>query len=169
MTTDRGGCCMDIKYIGVFAVFIACSALGFCLAGNEGKRVKNNDALISLIKHIRRKALYYRSAQSDIFESFESDLLEKNGFLDLLRKKGLYDAVESTKCFELDDGCERALLSFASEMGTLPIVELVSSCDALIDELCENQARLSADSPARQKAYSSLGMLFGIMIVILLV
>lgn len=160
---------MYLRYFGIFAIFVSCSAIGFLLAGNEGGRIKNNEALITLIKHIRRKALYFKSPSVDIFESFSSEPLEKNGFCYVMRSEGLSAALGRVKCFELDEPCERSLEHFAHEMGTLPIGELVSSCDNLIEELCENQARLSKESPARQKAYSSLGMLFGIMIVILLV
>lgn len=160
---------MYLRYLGIFAIFVSCSAVGFLLAGSEGGRLKNNEALIALIKHIRRKALYFKSPSADIFESFSSDPLEKNGFCSIMRAEGLSAALDRVKCFELYEPCERSVEHFAHEMGALPIGELVSSCDNLIEELCENQARLSKESPARQKAYSSLGMLFGIMIVILLV
>ncbi len=81
---------MSIKYIGLFAIFIACTAVGFGLAGNEGKRLKNNEALIFLIRYIRQRIGYFKSSTSEIYQSFENDLFEKNGFTAILREEGLY-------------------------------------------------------------------------------
>lgn len=159
---------MSIKYIGLFAIFIACTAVGFGLAGNEGKRLKNNEALISLIRYIRQRIGFFKSTTSEIYQTFENDLFKKNGFTEILREDGLHAAITTTDIFELDEQTENALIRFSADIGKLPIGELISSCDYLLELLNDNQKKLFEQYPSKRKAYSSLGMLFGIMAVILL-
>lgn len=159
---------MPLRYLGVLLVFVASTLLGFAFAGSAGSKLRNNDGLIALIRHIRQKIGFFRSTPAEIYASFENHDLEKAGFCDALRREGLAGALERVDCFDLDENCENALRQFAGQIGKSPLGEQISACDYLLELLEAEQKRLCEEYPAKRKVYSSMGMLFGIMAVILL-
>lgn len=159
---------MPIRYFGILLVFAASTVFGFSMASSAGTRLRNNEGLIFLIRHIRQKIGYFKSTPSEIYASFENRDLEKNGFCKVLCEKGLLEAIERVNCFELDENCENALKEYAGQIGKTPLGDQISSCDYLIELLETGQKRLCEEYPAKRKVYSSMGMLFGIMAAIML-
>lgn len=157
-----------MRYLGVLLIFLASTVLGFALAGSEQSKLRQNDGLIDLLRHIRQKIGFFKSTPGEIYATFENRELERAGFCEALRKYGLQNALERVKCFDLDENCERALLEFAEKIGKSPLGEQISGCDYMLELLETNQKRLCEEYPAKKKVYSSLGMLFGMMAVLLL-
>ncbi len=159
---------MPLRYLGVLLIFLASTVLGFALAGSEQSKLRNNDGLIALLRHIRQKIGFFKSTPGEIYASFENRDLEKAGFCEVLCKMGLEEALIRVDCFDLDENCENALRDFAGQIGKSPLGEQISGCDYLLELLEANQKRLCEEYPAKRKVYSSLGMLLGTMAVLLL-
>ena len=123
-----------MRYLGVLLIFLASTVLGFALAGSEQSKLRQNDGLIDLLRHIRQKIGFFKSTPGEIYATFENRELERAGFCEALRKYG----------------------------------EQISGCDYMLELLETNQKRLCEEYPAKKKVYSSLGMLFGMMAVLLL-
>lgn len=159
---------MILRYIGILLIFLASTVFGFALARSARIKLKNNDGLIFLIRHIRQKIGYFKSTPKEIYETFENQELSRAGFTEILCRDGLTEAIERVDCFDLDENCEAALREYARNIGKTPLGEQIAASDYLLELLEANQKRLCEEFPAKNKVYSSMGMLFGIMAVILL-
>lgn len=159
---------MTVRYIGILLIFLASTVFGFALAGSAKTKLKNNDGLIFLIRHIRQKIGYFKSTPREIYETFENQELRRAGFTEILCREGLSEAIERVDCFDLDENTEVALREYAQKIGKTPLGEQIAASDYLLELLEANQKHLCEEYPAKNKVYSSMGMLFGIMAVILL-
>ena len=52
---------MPLRYLGVLLIFVASTLLGFAIAGSAQAKLRNNDGLIALIRHIRQKIGFFKS------------------------------------------------------------------------------------------------------------
>lgn len=160
---------MNIKYIGLFLIFIVCTFFGSGLALAEKKRIERSDALRALIAHISREIECFRTPLENIYSSFSSEVLEKNAFLQKVRVSGLECALEgemSTFCF--DEKSFAALVNFAEFLGKSEYSDQTARCKYILSVLDEDLKIKRENYPKNRKMYSSLGILAGIMIVILL-
>jgi stage III sporulation protein AB len=160
---------MNIKYIGLFLIFIVCTFFGSGLALAEKKRIERSEALRALIAHISREIECFRTPLENIYSSFSSEVLEKNAFLQKVRVSGLKNALEGemrTFCF--DEKSFAALVNFAEFLGKSEYSDQTARCKYILSVLDEDLKKSREAYPKNRKMYSSLGVLAGIMIVILL-
>ncbi|MBQ5601325.1 MAG: stage III sporulation protein AB [Clostridia bacterium] len=160
---------MNIKYIGLFLIFIVCTFFGSGLALAEKKRIERSEALRALIAHISREIECFRTPLENIYSSFSSEVLEKNAFLQKVRISGLECALEgemSAFCF--DEKSFAALVNFAEFLGKSEYSDQTARCKYILSVLDEDLKIKRENYPKNRKMYSSLGILAGIMIVILL-
>ena len=160
---------MNIKYIGLFLIFIVCTFFGSGLALAEKKRIERSEALRALIAHISREIECFRTPLENIYSSFSSEVLEKNAFLQKVRISGLECALEgemSAFCF--DEKSFAALVNFTEFLGKSEYSDQTARCKYILSVLDEDLKIKRENYPKNRKMYSSLGILAGIMIVILL-
>ena len=160
---------MNIKYIGLFLIFIVCTFFGSGLALAEKKRIERSEALRALIAHTSREIECFRTPLENIYSSFSSEVLEKNDFLQKVRVSGLKSALEGEKTtFCFDEKSFAALVNFAEFLGKSEYSDQTARCKYILSVLDEDLKKSREAYPKNRKMYSSLGILAGIMIVILL-
>ncbi len=159
-----------LKFTGLLLIFCCFAMGGNALALAERERIARGDGLILLIRSIRQGAAYFRQPLGEIYADFSCPALEKNGFLALLREKGMAEAFFSCKAdFGYDDFTQNRLSEFVSTLGRLPLEEQLIACDQILLLLEEKAAEGKAGYPKKNKLYRTLGMALGIGAVILLV
>lgn len=160
---------MNIKYIGLFLIFIVCTFLGSGLALAEKRRIERSEGLRALISHISREIECFRTPLENIYSSFSSEALEKNAFLEKVRLSGLKSALEGEKSmFCFSEKSFATLLNFAELLGKSEYSDQTVRCKYILSVLDEDLKICRENYPKNRKMYSSLGILAGIMIVILL-
>ncbi len=160
---------MNIKYIGLFLIFIACTFFGSGLAVSEKRRIERSESLRDLILHMQREIECFRSPLENIYSSFSSEVLERSGFIEKLRLNNLKTALEATgNIFCFSDATFNAFLKFADFLGKSEYSDQVARCKYIISLLDDELKKSKEVYPKNRKMYSSLGILMGIMIVILL-
>ena len=160
---------MNIKYIGLLFIFIACTFFGCGLAVSEKRRIDRSQSLRDLIVHIQREIECFRAPLENIYSSFHSEALKKSGFTEKMRQNSLRYALESAgNIFCFSDGVFSSLLNFADFLGKSEYTDQISRCKYIILQLDDELKKSRESYPKNRKMYSSLGILTGIMIVILL-
>ena len=160
---------MNIKYIGLFLIFIVCTFFGSGLALAEKRRIEQGEALRALIMHISREIECFRTPLENIYSSFSSETLEKNGFLQKVRTEGFKSTLEGERSiFCFGEKSFGALLNFAEFLGKSEYSDQSARCKYILSVLDEELKTKREAYPKNRKMYSSLGILAGIMIVILL-
>lgn len=158
-----------LKHAAMLIIFSVFSYGGFYFASVETKKISLCDAVISLIRYIRQRAEYYRQPPDGIYSSFSNPVFEKSGFGECLRKHGLESALMQYKeALGYDEFTFSALVTFAADIGKLPLEEQLCSCDYVISILEENSSKLKSEYPKKQKLYRSLGICIGVSIIIIL-
>ena len=160
---------MNIKYIGLFLIFIVCTFFGSGLALAEKKRIERSEALRALIAHISREIECFRTPLENIYSTFSSEVLEKNGFLQKVRLSGLKSALENERLiFCFSEKSFASLVNFSEFLGKSEYQDQTARCKYILSILDEDLKKSREAYPKNRKMYSSLGILAGIMIVILL-
>lgn len=161
---------MTVKYIGMALVLIFTTLVGNGLAIAEKRRIEQSEALRALIAHITREIECFKTPLDSIFSSFSNKILERIGFLDKVTEGSLKVALSGSEnlfCFK-EETCKK-LLGFADFLGKSDSADQISRCKYVLS-LIDDDIKKSRDQyPKNRKMYSSLGVLFGIMIIILLV
>ncbi len=161
---------MTVKYIGMALVLIFTTLVGNGLAIAEKRKVEQSEALRALIAHIYREIECFKTPLDGIFSSFSNKTFEKIGFLDKVVKGSLKDALsggENLFCFK--EETYKKLLAFADFLGKSDSADQISRCKYILSLMDEDIKKSRDQYPKNRKMYSSLGVLSGIMIIILLV
>lgn len=158
-----------MKYIGLFLIFSTCTAGGMAVAGYFTRSLFLCEGLLQFVRHIRSQVSFYKMSVGEMCTSFQNDAFRQNNMDALIAEKGLYDALsEKEGAFILEEDTFRALLSFAKRLGTLTYEEQISDCDFIIQALEEAIRKKKENIPAKRQVYSSLGVLGGAMVVLIL-
>lgn len=160
---------MNIKYIGLFLIFIVCTFFGSGLAVAEKRRIERSESIRNLIAHISREIECFRTPLENIYYSFVSEILENCGILEKIRSSGLKNALEEKgNLFCFSDKTFGALINFSDFLGKSEYTDQISRCKYILSLIDEDIKKSREAYPKNRKMYSSLGILAGIMIVILL-
>lgn len=160
---------MNIKYVGLFLIFIVCTFFGSGLALAEKRRIERSESIRNLIAHISREIECFRTPLENIYSSFSSEVLEKNGFIQKIRSSGMKNALEKERLlFCFSEKSFGALINFSEFLGKSEYQDQITRCKYILSVLDEDLKTSREAYPKNRKMYSSLGILAGIMIVILL-
>ncbi len=160
---------MAFKYIGMVFIFVCTTLIGNGLAVAEKRKIEQSEALRAMIAHISREIECFKTPLDTIYFSYSNALLEKNGFLDMVRKKSLKCALEergNVFCYKEDT--YKSLLVFADFLGKSECSDQLSRCKYILSLIDEDLKKSREAYPKNRKMYSSLGVLAGVMIIILL-
>ena len=151
-------------------IVTAGAAIGFGITGYRKKRIDYLSALIYLINHISFKITYFRSEISVIFDDYSNDFLRSCGFLDLLHSNGLGTALSSyNDRFNIREYEKDALMNLSDMLGKSSWEDQVKMCSAL-NEIIENYlVELKEKYPEERKLFSSLGIIAGLLVAVVLI
>lgn len=160
---------MTIKYIGMAFIFICSVLTGSGLAIAEKRSLRRSEEICELLSFISREIECFRTPLDSIYSSFKGESLEKNGFLGKVRKESLKSALmDSGNIFCFKEATFSSLVSFSDFIGKSEYSDQVSRCKYVLLQTQEDLKRSKEAYPKNRKMYSSLSILAGMMVIILI-
>lgn len=161
-----------IKYVGIILVSGALSMYGSLIANKVLNTGKQRRAIIELLYCIKNGVAFGKVPLENIFASFESPILEKCGFLVLLKSKYPDALVKACNCENLclphDE--KNLLCSFASECGKSAFYENEALlCQRYIEIFEQKEKALHTEETNKAHLYSRLGILLGLVLALMLI
>jgi stage III sporulation protein AB len=161
---------MIAKYVGFVIIGVVSFFVGIRLAENDKREIYYGEGMYKLLGHICREIESFRTPLDEIYLDFTDDFLEKELFLDSIRRSSLEKAIiDSGNVFCYRESTYRSLLSFASHLGKSDPDDQVSRCRYMISLVSEDLKKASEEYPKNRKMYLSLSLLAGATVIILLV
>lgn len=158
-----------MKYIGLFLIFVCCTASGMAFAGGVTRSLSLCEGLLQFVRHIRSKVCYYKLPVNEICSSFQNESFRREGMDRLIAERGLAGALEARQgTLSLEEDGYNALQTFAARLGSLSYDEQIADCDYIAEILEENIEKKRESIPAKRQIYSSMGLLGGAMAVLIL-
>ena len=159
-----------MKYIGLFLIFVCCTAGGMAMAGGVSRSLSLCEGMLAFVRHIRGRVSYYKAPVSEICTSFQNEAFRRAGLDERIAQCGFPKALELERgALSLEEDAYEALRSFAGRLGSLSYDEQIADCD-YIGEVLEAAIEIKRESiPAKRQIYSSMGVLGGAMAVLILI
>lgn len=166
-----------MKNIGLFFLALVPIALGFFKAEELRRAEKTKKALIDFFQTSRTQIDLYRREQNILFFDYKNPLLEKLGFLPLLREEvekkpclALKRALDaSMNHFFLNEAEISALTEFSENFGMQSHTSQLTDFDKLIFVLNEEYEKFRKDLYGKIKLNRTIGITAGLGIYILLI
>ena len=164
-----------MKAIGMVFIFLTCTGAGIIKSFEYSNAENELYAFISFIRYIKREVTIYLTRQQEIFDRFENELLEKNGFLPLLRSKEITDEKSSLyhalKEFEnrlcINKESQRVIFEFSESFGRMSGKEQEEKCNVTINYLEEIYRKEKENNASRVKLCRYVGCMVGVGAVLL--
>lgn len=155
------------------AVILVCTAymLGAMLADSEKEKLIILDSLISLLSYMRRRINGERTPLYRIFAEYEDAVLERLGFLKVLRSERSRLSViwrEAVSGLGLEEELLRELYIFGEGLGGIPFEAQLKKLDVCLGVLKEARGKAALELPAKQKSRKTVCLLIGLMTAIIL-
>ncbi len=161
-----------MRFFGGLLTVAAFFLCGTSVAGEVRRELRATEAVLSLLRELSRKLTWGCEPLKRVFASYRDPLLEKAGFLSLLRAADgrNYPAAwaSAMETLPFPAAARRALQTFGESLGRLPLEtqkEQLSLCIAALE--AERQEALTH---AEQKRRSTVALwtLAGLLIAVLL-
>lgn len=163
-----------MKVLGLILIFISSASVGFIKSNTYKERDLELLSLIELLYFIKHEISTYLTLQWEIYEKFDNSVLEKNGFLSILREysrqgkeKPLLYAIEASQ-LKLDKEEEEIVKSFARDFGTLSTSDECNRCDRAIRKLEEIYKTKKEETLEKSRLCRSVGCMIGIGLALLM-
>ena len=166
---DGGNRYSSFEIIALTLISGAIALYGFFLARRELKRPRTILAFSKLLEHMRFEMANYHTRKDKLFERFDEEVLNENGFLSAVKsfaasgeREPLYRALnEKQDALGLDDESYRALLNYARSLGRGDLSEENERAKRL-QEFLERRAQVfDAESRSKARLYRAAGLLIG--------
>ncbi len=164
-----------MKIFGLILVFASATAAGFIKAEAYKERDAEISAFIELIYFIKQEISAYLTPQHQIYEKFTCSVLEKNGFLTLLREYShqgieapLMSALDNCGGLTLDTETRDIVAGFAEGFGSLSTADECQRCDRTVCALEEIYKKRREETLEKTRLCRSVGSMIGIGLVLLL-
>ncbi|MBR6514337.1 MAG: hypothetical protein IKT46_05825 [Clostridia bacterium] len=148
------------KYIAIAIGISAVIYISYSIRKYARDKILFHCAVIDFITYTRQQIAFFCTPTARIIASYKDPILSSNGFFD---KKGL----ENNRY--LDQRGRKLLEEFFSRLGKSSSEEQTANCDYIIAGLNTLIDEYKNDAEKKYKAYSSLTLILGLMLLILLV
>jgi len=159
-----------IKIMGLILIMSAAVAGAIGNSGRTGKIVRVNEGILDLIEYIKNGIIYYRDPIGEMLCTYQNDDLEKYGVLPAISDMPLCDVLAELgldRCFQRSTFNQ--IRSFSLRLGKSGIEDQKKNCDILIDSLHKDIEDLRKTLPQKSRMYSSLMILTGLGLVLILI
>lgn len=136
----------------------------------QKNRLYVNEAFLDFIMYLRNRIYFFHENLNDVYSSYENIFLQKNGFISLIPELGFNDALivsGTMECF--DKKIQSVLINFGNRLGKSGVNEQIANCDSCIEELERYLEKMRQEIPDKIKMYSSLSVILGFGIVLMLI
>lgn len=131
--------------------------------------IRSLEALYSMIVYIRDNIGVLIRPLPDIFQSYQNDYLEKNGFLPSVRSNGLYNAWKNQIMLSHKNEAYPLISEFSSSIGGNYCAEEVRLCDYTIERLGKLIEKNKAESKGKIKLYRTVPVLIALSVILILI
>ena|GEM_PF-4687588 len=156
------------KYIGLAVLFLSSVYIGQIIAASYKTSVKQIDAFIHFVKHIKSQIEHYNTSYPDIFNKYSNKILEQTGFITKLRNENWNTALVNS-VFAFDNNIKDILYNFGNDLGKTMKEEAIVNCSYTVDQLLLHYNTLKSDLPKKNKLCISLSLMVGLSTVIILI
>ncbi|MBQ3100846.1 MAG: stage III sporulation protein AB [Clostridia bacterium] len=150
------------------------------LSGSFGGAVRNvkfqknklyiNEAFLDFITYVRNRIFFFHENLNDVYNSYENCYLQKNGFINLIPEVGFGEALRLSGAIEcFDKKMQSVLLNFGSRLGKSGVDEQLANCDSCTQQLEQYIEKMRIEIPNKIKMYSSLSVISGLGISLMLI
>ncbi len=163
-----------MKIAGVVLIFVCFTAGGFLFSEKEKEKLNECEAFLRLFLYVKNQIQYFLSPTRIIFEEFEDETLEENGFLPLLREEqnGVYQSNWQSavdKCsFRGDAETKNIIREFGEAVGKSNREMQLASFDYQIKLLSAKTESVRAALPKNTRLCRAMGMALGAAAAIML-
>lgn len=160
-----------MNWIGAILLTLCSYIAGTMLASGEKESLFTLEALVSFFCCMRRRIYAERIPLCRIFAEYENELLEKNGFLPLLRSQRAMPSHIWNRAVGLlfiENGVKRELCSFGEALGNLPLDEQIKRIDGCISMLEGARDSVVKTLPEKQKSTKTVCLIIGLITAIIL-
>ena len=158
-----------LKWTGMILIAF-CAVLAAVKTAESGKkRLEIYEALISFVMELRDGITCLRLPLCELYERCSSDALISRGFPSMLSQCGWEDALKRSGIADmLDERSLAALCELGARLGRSGTQEQEEACNYCISRLQTGFAEIRTDAPKRTRMASSLCLLGGVAIIIML-
>ncbi len=158
---------MEFKYAGITAIIALALYIAWSIKKFGENRIRFNCAMLDFITYIKNQIEFFCTPTEEIIDSYSEGFLFDCGFLGDIEGNDWTRAVEKSKY--IDDNSKNIIFGFSKKLGKTTKEEQISNCEYAIAALDKQIDSCRADVIGKYKAYSSLAVICGFMIVILLI
>lgn len=170
---------MYVKIAGLILVFIACSLVGMIMSMKLTKRVRQIESFICAVGLIATEIRYFASpvevimeklnqieeySQLKVFEICKLNLKHEKQF----SKAWDLAVKEAERSLSLQSADYESLLWFGRTLGTTDVQGQLANCENCCEQLSQRLILAREDMNKKSKMYSSLGVLTGIFLAVML-
>ncbi len=160
---------MELRVMGALLLVGVACYVGFLFSSIQSGRQRRLESFLQLVRQIENEISCFQTPLEDIYHRFSCDELERCGFLECLRSKGMLQALHEKKhklCFSDEEW--QLLVEFAKELGISYREEQLRGCAYYRRRLEEYCTRGREALPARLKLCRSLALTGGLLVAVML-
>lgn len=158
-----------LKWTGMILIAACAVFAALKTADNGKKRLEIYEGLISYITELRDGITRLRLPLGELYMRCSSDVLTSPGFPSMLERFGWADALKLSGIAEmLDERSFAALCELGAVIGKSDAAEQENACNYCISRLQTSFSEIRTDAPKKTRMTSSLCLLGGVAIIIIL-
>lgn len=159
---------MIYKILGSGLIFAGSLIIYFEKRSNDTKLLKQANAYLKLIIHIKNKIETYSMPIEKIIACCDTDIIEACGLSDFSSSLfSLYECIEYDALF-LDISTKKIILNFAEEFGTSYSANQIKICENYIQALKLRINELKDSQGKNAKVYLALSLCITLSLVLIL-
>jgi len=159
-----------LKTAGLILIIIGSLGGSLWNASYQKQRLYINESILDFIIYIKHRIHFFHESLDEVYSSYENEYLQKRGFLTAITDTGFNRALTQSgidECF--DKKTVSVLRNFGKKLGKTGIEEQIANCNSCIEQLQFSLEKLRKETPERIKMYSSLSIIGGLGISLLLI
>lgn len=160
---------MGYKYLIIIVVLAMSVYIAAYIKRLNDNKIEVYEGIIDFLEYIKSQIEYFCTPTEEIIKNYENLILNKYGFLEALEMTNWEKALTQTNMSPyLDNTTVTLLKRFSGTFGKTSSQEQISNCEYTLAQLNNELIKLKQDSPQKTKAYSSLTVISGLMIILLI-
>ncbi|MBQ4561825.1 MAG: stage III sporulation protein AB [Clostridia bacterium] len=151
---------MVYKYFAFGIIMLVSMYCAYCFKKYGEDKIKYHYSIIEFISYVKRQIGYFCTPTQKILGNYDDPILNKSGFFE---KNGIEENIY------LDSQGKKILLEFFSMLGKSDAEDQMANCDYTIESINSLLNEYKDDVVKRYKAYSTISVVVGLMLIILLI
>ncbi len=157
---------MTLSFTAGSSLVLACSlAVAVSVVSEKRKRIRQTEAILELISHVRSKIDQFLTPLDGIFSDFRNEELEACGFSEILRSAGIEEAVVAHTA-SLSADTEQVLTFFSASLGQSYKEDQLRLCDYCIEKIRAELERENESLKRNVTAYRFAPLIAALFIIL---